>query len=362
MRILDKYILKSFIGPFLFGVFAFTSIFVGTGTLFRIAQYITEYNASFWSVTKIFFLAIPSIIVLTFPMSSLLASLMSFGRLSGNSEIIVMRAGGQSFLRLAMPIYILAFFISIGSTLFNELVVPQANRAYQTILYDEIMKRATPKTQNNVVIKDMANGEMRALLYAAKYDADTKVLSNITVQEFDKGDVVRIENAEYATWDGSLWKMYNGNIYEVENAQGVKRVVRFDSQELPISTSPKALAQRKLSVEEMTIREIRTEIRAYRASGQNTAELQLEMYKRFTIPLASFVFAIVGACLGLQPQRSSSSMGFGISAIIIFVYYGVMMFTEALGKGNVIPPLLAASIPDLLGFIFGMYLNIRASK
>ena len=69
MRILDKYILKAFIGPFLFGIFAFTSIFIGTGTLFRIAQYITEYGASLWSVTRAFLLALPNIVILTFPMS-----------------------------------------------------------------------------------------------------------------------------------------------------------------------------------------------------------------------------------------------------------------------------------------------------
>ena len=92
MRILDKYILKAFIGPFLFGIFAFTSIFIGTGTLFRIAQYITEYGASLWSVTRAFLLALPNIVILTFPMSVLLGSLMTFGRLSGSSEIIFMRA------------------------------------------------------------------------------------------------------------------------------------------------------------------------------------------------------------------------------------------------------------------------------
>ena len=85
MRILDKYILKAFIGPFLFGIFAFTSIFIGTGTLFRIAQYITEYGASLWSVTRAFLLALPNIVILTFPMSVLLGSLMTFGRLSGSS-------------------------------------------------------------------------------------------------------------------------------------------------------------------------------------------------------------------------------------------------------------------------------------
>ena len=108
MRLLDKYILKAFVGPFLFGVFAFTSIFIGTGTLFRIAQYITEYGAPLLLVMKAFFLAMPSIILLTFPMSVLLGSLMAFSRLSSTSEIVVMRAGGLSFLRLAMPVYILS--------------------------------------------------------------------------------------------------------------------------------------------------------------------------------------------------------------------------------------------------------------
>ena len=77
MRLLDTYILKAFVGPFLFGVFAFTSIFVGTGTLFRIAQYITEYGAPLLLVMKAFFLAMPSIILLTFPIKKCRILLLS---------------------------------------------------------------------------------------------------------------------------------------------------------------------------------------------------------------------------------------------------------------------------------------------
>mgnify|MGYP000108007809 CR=1 FL=1 len=91
MRILDKYILKEFIGPFLFGVCAFTAVFIGTGTLYRIANLINQYGASPWAAFRVFVLAIPSIIVITFPMSVLLGSLMAFGRLSSSSEMIVMR-------------------------------------------------------------------------------------------------------------------------------------------------------------------------------------------------------------------------------------------------------------------------------
>ena len=73
MRLLDKYILKAFVGPFLFGVFAFTSIFIGTGTLFRIAQYITEYGAPLllvmkasFSYAKHYFIDIPYVCIAWF--------------------------------------------------------------------------------------------------------------------------------------------------------------------------------------------------------------------------------------------------------------------------------------------------------
>lgn len=101
MRLLDKYTLKEFLGPFLFGVAAFTAIFLGADTLLKIASYVTKYGASPVSALKIFILALPRIVVYTFPMAVLLGALMCFSRLSGSSELIVMRSSGQSFLRLA---------------------------------------------------------------------------------------------------------------------------------------------------------------------------------------------------------------------------------------------------------------------
>ena len=178
MRLLDKYILKAFVGPFLFGVFAFTSIFIGTGTLFRIAQYITEYGAPLLLVMKAFVLALPSIVILTFPMSVLLASLMTFSRLSSTSEIVVMRAGGLSFLRLAMPVYIIALMISIGAVAFNEFVVPRTNHMYQTNCTGRNHEKCdSSKHKNHIVLKAMNGDELGTLMYAKSYNAETKQLS-----------------------------------------------------------------------------------------------------------------------------------------------------------------------------------------
>lgn len=364
MRILDRYILQAFIGPFLFGVFAFTSIFVGTGTLFRIAQYITEYGASLWSVTRAFLLAMPNIVILTFPMAVLLASLMTFGKLSGTSEIIVMRAGGQSFLRLATPVYIVAFLISVFSIAFNEYVVPASNHAYQTIIREEIMKQSTPKTQEHIVMKTISDDKINALMYAGRYDSETKLLYDITVQQFTNGEVTQIERAKTANWNGQYWLMHDGSIYDLNATQGgIERSLNFQEQVLPITDNPDKISKSQRKPEEMTIKELRQQISGMEAVGDSkVTEFKMEMYQRFTIPVASFVFALLGAPLGLQKQRSSSSIGFGISVLVIFIYYGVMTLSGALGKGGAMPPLFAAWLPDLLGVITGLYLNWRVSK
>lgn len=362
MRILDKYILKEFIGPFLFGVCAFTSIFVGTGTLYRIANLINQYGASLWAALHILILALPSIIVITFPMSVLLGSLMAFGRMSAASEIIVMRSGGQNFLRLAMPIFITAFCISLGTTAFNEFVVPKANNAYNRIINEEVKNNAQPTTQDHIILKDVKGADISSLLYARQYDDSEKRLKELTVQEFEDDMLMRVEKAEYAEWEDGKWVMHNGIIYDLSGSnQQVTRTMTFDHQILPISQRPGRIAQSQKKPDEMTIRELREQIKILDNNAVDTNKMKVEMYNRFAMPLASLVCALVGAPLGLQKQRGSSSIGFGISVVVIFIYYAIMTLSNAMGSGGRIPPYVAAFLPDIITGFAGVCLIYKKS-
>ena len=362
MRILDKYILKEFIGPFLFGVCAFTVVFVGTGTLYRIANLINQYGASAWAAFRVFVLAMPSIIVVTFPMSVLLGSLMAFGRLSSSSEMIVMRAGGQNFIRLAMPIFVAAFFISIGATAFNEYVVPKANNAYNTIINEEIKHNVAPTTQDHIIIKNTKGSDISSLMYARQYDANTKQLKDITVQEFENDTLMRVEQADRADWNGQKWIMHEGMIYDVSANEQTTRSLKFQNQALPITQKPNKINASQKKPDELTIRELREQIKLLDQNSVNTNKMKVEMYNRFALPLASLVCAIVGAPLGMQKQRGSSSIGFGISVVVIFIYYSIMTLGNALGNGGKIPPYIAAFLPDIICGIAGVILVYRKSK
>ena len=103
LRLLDKYVLKELLYPFIFGVASFSSIFIASSLLFKIVQYITTYGAPIPAVARLFFYSLPEIVNYTFPMAVLLATLMAFGKLSGNSEIVAMKSGGVSYYRIVAP-------------------------------------------------------------------------------------------------------------------------------------------------------------------------------------------------------------------------------------------------------------------
>jgi len=362
MRILDKYIIKELLGPFVFGIAAFSSIFIGTDVLFKMARFITEQGAAIWTVAKLFLYSLPRIVVLTFPMAMLLASLLSFGRLSGNSEIVAMKTGGVSFYRLITPVVIIAFFVSVFAMFFSELIVPAANIAYKRTVQDEINKSPLPATQDHIMFPDIKNGQLQRVIYARQANRETNTMQGVDIQEFENGRLARIVNAEQATWNGKNWDLTNGMIYMVADNGNLEHSMRFQKQSIDVAKSPKEIRREQKDPKEMTIKELKTSIKIREREFVSTNALQLELHQRITIPLASLIFTLIGAPLGLQPHRSSSSIGLGLSIVIIFVYYSIMTISGAVGQAGTIPPVLGAWLPNLLMIAFGAWLIRRAAR
>ena len=359
MRILDKYILKELIGPFIFGVCAFSSVFIGTSTLVRIAQYVTKYGASTSAVTRLFIYSLPKIISLTFPMAMLLAALMAFNRMSANSEITAMKSGGLSFYRLATPVFAMAMAVSLFAVVFNEKVVPVASTAYYQVVHYEIERNTKPRAQEHIIIKDVKDGNIERLTYARRFDEADGRMIGVTVEEFDKDKLIRVQHAEEGIWSQNAWVLKNGLIYDLSGAEGETRTLQFDKQILPIQSSPKDIGREQKKEDEMTIRELKQHIAVLDRQSVSSKNYQVELHQRVAIPMACFVFALIGTPLGLQPQRASSSIGFGLSIIVIFIYYAIMTVGTTLGQSGTIAPMLAAWLPNLVGIAAGFWL-IRA--
>jgi len=355
LRILDKYVLRELLYPFVFGIAAFSSIFIASTMLFKLTQYITKYGASLETVARMFMYNLPEVINYTFPMSMLLASLMAFGKLSGSSEIVAMKSGGISFYRIVAPVVVVGFFVSMFSLVWAEKVVPQCKAKAAYILNVDIRHNTKPTTQEHIIIKTFS-GNRQSITYANSFEEKKGLMKGITIEEFEKGKISRIQTAKTGQWENGSWRIRDGKIFQLDAEEGVQSTASFKEQFIPLDLHPRQISWQQKEPEEMTIAELKESIRVRNKQKLSAARQWCEIYMRINIPLASLFFAVIGACLGTQKQRTSSSIGLGISIIVIFIYYAVMTMTTGLGKGGIIPPLLACTIPNILSAFVGLYL------
>lgn len=124
---MDRYIAAELLLPFMFGVGVFSSVLVAANTVFELVRKVVESGLPLVIALNVFLLKLPEVIVWAFPMATLLAALMTYSRLSSDSELIALRSCGVSIYRLVLPAFILSFVVTGMTFLFNEQVVPAAN-------------------------------------------------------------------------------------------------------------------------------------------------------------------------------------------------------------------------------------------
>ncbi|MBM7556963.1 LptF/LptG family permease [Halanaerobacter jeridensis] len=365
MKIVYRYILKELIQPFLFGVFAFTSIFVGSDVLISLAKLMMEYGLPIITTVKLFFLSLPQIVVWTFPMSMLLASLLAFGRLSGDSEITALKAGGVSFMRLVIPVLVVALLISGLTIWLNDTLVPKSTNLYEEIVWKMKHGETKPKTQQNLRIApvDSATGKLDFVLTASKFDGETQTLNEVTLQNYEDGKLVNIIQAEKAKWLDSKWVFMNGVSYTITKEGRVPQT-KFTKMNMKnrLNRDPEQISRRQKEPEEMSLKELGKHIELLEQEGQNVKKLKVTYHQRYSIPFACFIFALVGAPLGLQPNRSGSSIGLGLSIIVIFIYYTMMTVGSALGQSGNLTPWLGAWLQNIIFMIVGIGLLYKTQR
>lgn len=127
VSLLDRYIIQELIPTFLFGIGLFTSIALTVDTVFDLVRQVAESGLDIGVALRVFLLRMPEFIVLAFPMSMVLATLMVYSRLSSDSELVALRSCGVSLYRLVVPTLILSLLVTALTFAFNELIVPATN-------------------------------------------------------------------------------------------------------------------------------------------------------------------------------------------------------------------------------------------
>ncbi len=360
MKILDRYMVQALGGPFLFGLAAFTLLFVAS-ELLNIARLVSEEHASLVAAGKYFLYTLPGTLVLTFPMSMLLAALLAMSRLSGDSEITAMRAGGVSLYRIAAPLIAIGVGASLLGLGFQELIVPTASAKAEEILRREIRSGGTDILSNQMVNTVLPNGD-RQLTLAQGFDPKTDELQGTTIEVLRGATPVSLLFAPRGAYQGDSWKFYNATEFVLTPC-----CEKIDNPELDIDigADPSQLIEQRKQPEDMS----RAEISRVLESGAKTttdksryARLLVTYHSKLARPFASLVFTLLAIPLGIRPQRSSSGAGFGISIAIVFAFYVATTMCLAIGQSYPATSLAMAWLPNIVFSLTGVWLLHQAAQ
>ena len=151
----------------------------------------------------------------------------------------------------------------------------------------------------------------------------------------------------------------------VTQDEGSVSTIVFDTYKYPFDRGPKKLAAIPSDANNMTISEAKKAQKMYELAGniKESRKMKVRIYEKMTLPISCMVFSLIGSTLGIKQNiRSSKSQGFGLSIILIFLYYLTCFLFSSMGIIGLIIPFLAAWTPVLMFLGFGTYLLLRSNK
>jgi lipopolysaccharide export system permease protein len=373
LSLMDRYLATELMLPFLFGVGAFSSVGVAVGTAFDLVRKVTDAGLPLEIAVQVMLLKMPEFISFALPMSMLLAAMMTYSRLSADSELIALRSCGVSIYRLIAPAVVFSLIVTGMTFVFNELVVPAANYQAGVTLEKALVEERPDFKENNIFYPEYGeitqpDGEkvrgLKRLFYADQFDGER--MRGLTILDWSQEDLNQVVTSESAVWNPiqSTWDFFNGTIYLISADGSYRNVLQFENQQLRLPRAPLDLVGDERKSDEMNISQLLQQIKTVKAGDEikKLNKLRLRVQQKIAFPFVCLVFGVVGAALGTRPQRADKATSFGLSVVIIFGYYLLRFITEALGLSGILSPFMGAWLPNLFGLMAGGLMIVRAAR
>ena len=371
--LLDRWLFSELIGPLLFAIAMFTVLAITVGALFELVRLISEKNLPVLIATQVLLQRLPSFLVLSFPMATLFATLLAYGRLSSNSELTALRSVGVTSTRMIIPALVLAFLMTNLTFLFNDVLVPRSNRSAEVTLSSALGKAISTEKGDNIIyprfgrVQEPDGSSSKGLLqlfYASRFQDG--IMTRVTLLDFSRAGFTQMLLAERGQWNEqeAKWEFLNGQILTL-TPSGSTTSADFDRYLYPLSAAPIRIAQLPKDARNMTVAEALQAEQLLQNSGdlKGARKLQVRIQEKFTFPMACLVFGLIGASLGAKPNnRTNRGQGFALSIVMILTYYLLASSFSALGVKGTLTPILAAWSPIMICLGGGGFLLRQASR
>ena len=340
------------------GVLTFVMIL---GNLIKIADLVINKGVDILSVSKLLLYMIPFLLTYTVPISALAAVLLSLGRLSGDNEIIAIRANGINLIRLIIPLLVVGLILSLTLVFFNDRVVPYAHFATRKTLMEVGVKNPTAALEPGVFI----NSFEKYILFI--YRIEENKMFNVRIYQPEEGKPTRTivaKRGEFiAVPEKSMvkLKLIDGTADEPdpENPTNFYKL-NFKTYFITLNL---ANAGKKDNIgkkpKDMTIQELGQEADKMKRSGINPIPLITEIHGKIAMAFSCLAFILLGASLAIITRRREKTVNFGFVFLIVGAFYLLYIGAETLALQGILPPEIAMWLPNIILMTIGTILTVK---
>lgn len=354
LNTLDRYIIKKFLGTYVFAIVLILAITV----MFDINEKLDAFIKAPLDETifDYFLNFLPYFANQFSPLFTFIAVIFFTSKLADNSEIIAMLSTGMSYKRLLLPYMISATVIAISSYVLSAYIIPPANieRIEFTNTY---VKNKRVEYGNNIMLQ-VAPGQ---IAYMSRFDNKNKTGYKFSLESFKDKKLESRLTAQIIKWDTAhKWQVRD---YEIRDFYETKEVITSGKKlDTIISFEPRDFLIAKNDHEKMTSPELREYIKIQKQRGvANIKSFEIENEKRYAMCAAAFILTVIGMTLSSKKVKGGMGLNIGIGLVLSFSYILFMTVTSSFAVSGLTSPMIAMWIPNFIYTIIAIFLYRRAS-
>lgn len=347
LKILDWYIIKKFMGTYIFSILLIISISIVFDVNENLAKF-AQYHAPLHAIIVDYYLNfIPYFANLFSPLFVFIAVIFFTSKLAGNSEIISILATGTSFRRLMRPYMFSCVIISALSFYLSAYVIPHGTVIRQN--FETMYKNKKKNTSADNVQLQVGKGVVACIQH---YDNNMKKGYGFFLDKFENKKLVSHLTAMEVQYDTISESKYHWTLinWKDRKMKGMREHITSGvRKDTIIQMEPTDLVYSKGQQETFTSPELKDYIskQINRGSG-NVVQYQVEYHKRIASSFASFILTIIGASLSARKRKGGMGMYLGIGLALSFAYIMLQTVSATFAINASFPPILAAWIPNLV--------------
>lgn len=354
MRLLDRYLLRELLVPLAYCLFGFLGFFIAFDLIFELNRF-QEAHLLFVDVVEFYIVGLPEFLAdMVIPVSLLLAALYSLTNLSRHNELTAMRAAGISLWRLAVPFFGVGIICGVAVLVLNEVWVPQAAQKSKDIME---RRKISGEDRNWTGRLDFHNDADHRHWNMARYNRVTsEMISPVVTWESLDGASHQIF-AQRGVYKNGQWHFTNVQKWD-KPPEGIPIPTTNEFLDVKFSESPASIRiELKVSAltpseaakgPQLSIRELLSYLHWHPHLDQEKRWLlKTQLQGRIAAPFTCIAVILIALPFGMRSGRHNVFVGVAGSIFICFAYFILLKISFGLGVAGIVPPVLAAWLPNL---------------